>query len=267
MVVGIGRYSHDSDVLRAAKPDIATAIPAVGSGGADLNIEALLKADPDLVVSWSYYPDQIRFMESKGLRVIALYLDSIPEMYEVMRLHGRLFSREKRVEDAISRMEGIFDLVRERSSRIPAGKRKKVLWLYGKPTQVSGDADLTGSLIRLIGGKNPASSLSARTSEVSMERIIAWNPDVIFIWGSAKYDVQGITSNPQLRHLGAVRNGAVYKAPKWSNWSPRLAPLALWMAKKTYPDYYRDIDLNRVTDDFMRKVFGVPYAKMLPLTK
>ena len=95
-----------------------------------------------------------------------------------------------------------------------------------------------------------------------MEQIIAWNPDVIFIWGNAKYDVQSILENPQWRHIEAVMHRAVYKAPKWSNWSPRIAPLALWMAKKTYPYYYRDVDLNRITDDFMRKVFGVPYANI-----
>jgi iron complex transport system substrate-binding protein len=260
-VVGVGRFTYDSDILKAAKPDIASAIPCAGSG-AEVNIEAILKADPDLVVAWSYYPDQVRFMESKGLRVIALYLDSIPEMYEVMRLHGKLFAKEKKIDDAISQMEGIFNLIKQRTAKIPPDKRKRVLWLYGKPTQVAGKLDLQVALINLIGGNNAASTINMRTAEVSKEQIIAWNPDVIFVWGNAKYESGNILNNPQWRHVGAVKNGRVYKAPKWSTWSPRLAPLALWMAKRTYPEYYRDIDLNRVTDNFMRMVFGVPYAKM-----
>ena len=260
-VVGVGRFAYDSDILKAAKPDIASRIPCAGSG-AEVNIEAILKADPDLVVAWSYYPDQVKFMESKGLRVMALYLDSIPEMYDVMRLHGKLFAREKKIDDAISRMEEIFNLIKQRTAKIPPDKRKKVLWLYGKPTQVAGRLDLQVALINLIGGNNAAATINTRTAEVSKEQIITWNPDVIFVWGNAKYDTQTILNNPQWRHVGAVKNGMVYKAPKWSTWSPRLAPLALWMAKRTYPDYYRDVDLIKTTDSFMRKVFGVPYANV-----
>jgi len=54
----------------------------------------------------------------------------------------------------------------------------------------------------------------------------------------------------------------VYKAPEWSTWSPRLAPIALWMAMKTYPEYFRDINLYKVTDEFYRKVFGISYSKV-----
>ena len=260
-IVGIGRYAYDSDLMKATKPDIEKTIPSAGSGS-DINIEVLLKTNPDLVVTWSYYPDQVKFMEAKGLRVIALYLDSISEMYEVMRLLGKIFAKEKKMDHVISRMERIFNLITERASKIPPEKRKKVLWLYGKQTQVSGNRDLFSNVINLIGGINAAGTINERFADVSVEQIIAWNPDVIFIWGNAGYTAQSILQSPQWRFIRAVKEGRVYKAPEWSTWSPRLAPIALWMAMKTYPEYFRDINLYKVTDEFYRKVFGISYSKV-----
>jgi len=260
-VVGIERWAYDNDLMRATKPDIANIIPSTGSG-TDVNIEALLKLKPDLVITWTFKPETIRFMEEKGLRVIAIYPDSLSELYDVMRLHGKLFKKKKEMGHSISEMERIFKLIKYRVSKIPDSKKRKVLWLGGKPTSVACGIGVTNDIFKLINGINPASSIPQRNADVPMERIIAWNPDVIFIWGNAGYTAQSILQSPQWRFIRAVKEGRVYKAPKWSTWSPRLAPIALWMAMKTYPEYFRDINLYKVTDEFYRKVFGISYSKV-----
>ncbi|MEQ8160213.1 MAG: ABC transporter substrate-binding protein, partial [Smithellaceae bacterium] len=75
-VAGISRYAYTNDLLLAVKPDIARTIPSAGSGF-DVNIEALLRLRPELVVTWAFNPETIRFMEEKGLKVVALYPESI----------------------------------------------------------------------------------------------------------------------------------------------------------------------------------------------
>ena len=62
--------------------------------------------------------------------------------------------------------------------------------------------------------------------------------------------------------MNAVRCGRVYKAPPWSTWSPRLAPIALWMASKAYPERFRDVNIDAVTDVFFRNVFHIPFARV-----
>ena len=254
-VAGVGRWAYDNDLIRQSKPDIRS-IPSVGSG-TDVNVEALMKLAPDVVVTWTFKPELVRFMEERGLRVIAIYPESLSELYDVMRLHGRLFQREARMERAIGEMEGLFRTIRQRVVHIPEGGRKKVLYIGTKPTSVSGGIGITNEMITLIGAHNPASTLRQRNIEIPMERIIAWNPDVIVIWGNARYGPSDLTGDPQWRLLPAVRNGRVYKAPEWSTWSPRLAPFALWMAAMTYPEYFKDVDMDKVVDEFHRKVFGV----------
>jgi len=34
------------------------------------------------------------------------------------------------------------------------------------------------------------------------------------------------------------------------------------MAAKTYPDFFRNIDLERVFDDFYQEVYGIPYVQV-----
>jgi len=260
-VIGIARWAYDNDLMKAAKPDIEKSVPSPGSG-MDVNIETLLKLKPDVVITWTSKPETVRFMEEKGLKVIAIYPESLEEFYAVMRLHGRLFGKEKKAEHCIARMESIFKLIKERVRKIPGNKRKKVLWLGGKSTSVACGIGVTNDVFKLIGGVNPAAQIPRRNADVPIERIIAWNPDVIFIWGNAGYQVQDIRNSPQWRSIKATREGRVYKAPEWSTWSPRLAPMALWMAMKTYPEYFRDINLDRVMDEFYKKVFGIACSRV-----
>ena len=255
-VVGVARWAYDNDVVQQSNPDIRS-IPSVGSG-TDVNMEALLKLKPDLVLTWTFKADLARYMEERGLRVIAIYPESLPELYDVMRLCGRLFEREARMERAIGEMEVMFRMVRERVAGIPEGQRKKVLYIGSKPTVVSGATGVTNDMITLIGARNPASVFKQRNIDVPIERIVEWNPDVIIIWGNARYMPSDLTNDPKWRLIPAVRNGQVYKAPEWNTWSPRLAPYVLWMAEKTYPERFRDVAMDKVIGDFHMKVYGVP---------
>jgi len=257
-VVGIGRYAYTNDLMKASKPDIEKTVPSAGSG-IDVNIEALLKSKPDIVITWTSRPEQVRFMEEKGIRVIAVYPDSLAELYEVMEFHGKIFEKKKEIKRTIADMNAIFSVIKKRVAKIPASGRQKVLWISSRPNSVACRIGVTNDILTMIGGINPASLIPQRNADVSIERIIEWNPDVIFIWGNAKYNAQDIIRNPQWRSINAVKSGRVFKAPEWSTWSPRLAPVALWMAMKTYPERFRDINFDATADLFYKKVFGIPY--------
>lgn len=159
-------------------------------------------------------------------------------------------------------MEKIFKLISERVSKIPYQKRKKVIHLGGAPTRVSAALGVTNDIIKIAGAINPAETIMQRNIDVSVEKIVQWNPDLIFIWGSAGYDESWLYNNSQWRFIKAVQNRQVYKLPKWSTWSPRLAPIALYMAMKIYPEVFRDINFEKVIDDFYKKVFGISYYKV-----
>lgn len=262
-VAGVSRWAEENcDLYKAiVKTNPSYKKPTVGAGS-DVNVEAVFKLNPDIVITWTYNPNTIKFLEEKGINVVGIYPDSLSELYEVIRMHGKLFGKEKRAEEVISEMEKIFKLIKDRVSKIPIDKRKKVIHLGGKPTTVSGAVGVTNDVIEIAGGVNPANVVKQRNMDVSVEKIIQWNPDVIFIWGSAGYNESWLYNNSQWRFVKAVKEHKVFKLPRWSTWSPRLAPIALYMAMKIYPEAFRDINFEKIANGFYRKVFGISYYKV-----
>lgn len=261
-IAGLSRYARDNDLLLAINASRLRKIPDAGSA-MDTNAEALLKLKPDVVLTWTVDTRTVKFLEHKGLPVISVYPESIAELYGAMRMQGKLFGREKRVETVIGKMEAMFSLIRKRVAGIPASRHKKAIYLTGKQTRVNGRIGVTSDLFNLMGLENAGKEINDRSAEVPLERIISWNPDLIFIWGSARYSATDLKTNPQWRYVRAVRNGAVFKEPKWGTWSPRLAPIALLMASQAYPERFRDMDVTKAIDKFYREVFGVSYAKVI----
>lgn len=262
-VVGVSRWAEtECDVYKAIiekSPHLKK--PHVGIG-TDINIEAVMALRPDLVITWTYNPAPIRFLEEKGVNVFSIYPESFKELYEVIRLHGFLFGKTDRAEQVISEMEKFLEIIKERIKTISPKEQLKVVHLLGKPTTVSGAIGITNGLINLVGAVNVGSEIRDRNADVSVERIVKWNPDVIFIWGNAGYSPEWILENSQWQHIKAVHKKQVYKLPKWSTWSPRLSPLALWMAMKIYPERFKDISFDQVVEDFYIKIFGVPYSQV-----
>ncbi len=260
-VAGLGHFAFEDDLIRATNPDIAREIPSVGTRW-NINTELLLKVRPDVILTVKNADtDSIRFLEEKGLNVLALYPENLAELYEVMRFTGKLFARENKVEHTIQEMEEIFGFIRTRVEKIPLSQRRRALMLMSKQSMVAGRSGLYHDLLDLIGVVNCVDSQQS-FPEVSLERIIMWNPELIFYVWYARYSTSDLVDNPQWRHISAVREHKVYKSPMGSTWSPRIAPIALWMAAKAYPERFKDVDVDKKIDRFYRKVYGVSYASL-----
>jgi iron complex transport system substrate-binding protein len=200
-------------------------------------------------------------MDEHGIKSIAVYPDSVAELYDLIHFQGEIFQREKEAANVIGQMDGVFNVIHSRVDNISHDQRKKVLWIGGRQNSVAGASGLTDNILNLVGGRNVAGGIQQRNADVSIETIIGWNPDVIFIWGNAKYEAKDILNSPQWSRVKAVRDGQVFKAPEWSTWSPRLAPVCLWMSMKLYPERYKDVNLYAVTDAFDRKVFNMAIGR------
>jgi len=253
-VVGIADHAQRSDLLQRINSGVGD-IASVGSG-ANVNIEAILTLHPDLVITWAWQAETIRFMTEKGLRVIALYPESIEDLYQIMNLFGTIFHREEQMAATRQEMERLFSVIKATSAKRPPELRKKMLYLGGRSNSVSCGVGINNNLLNLIGGINVAGGIKERNTLVSLEKLVVWNPEVIFIWGNAGYTAADIITNPQWRHIRAVRDGKVFKLPDWTTWSPRLALVALWMAVKAYPEDYLDADVDQLTDSLCQKTYG-----------
>lgn len=86
--------------------------------------------------------------------------------------------------------------------------------------------------------------------QISMEQIIAWNPQVIFVQDRYPKVIAEINQQPAWQAVEVVKNHRVYLIPEYAKtWGyPMPEALALgelWMAKQLYPEKFRDVDMQK----------------------
>ncbi|OAQ20053.1 ABC transporter substrate-binding protein [Thermosulfurimonas dismutans] len=256
--VGISLWAKRySDLLKEVGAERLKEIPSVGTA-TQANLEALALFSPDLIVTWTYRPETLKVLEEFGQRnqtaIIAISPESLKDLRSTMRLLAELFGKEERLLRVNRAMEEVFSLIDKRLSDLRENEKKRVLWLWGDHChcQVAGGRGVVADILRLAGGKNCAEALDHPYPRVSPERIVLWDPEVIFIWGNASYGAEDILQDRRLAAVAAVKHGAVYKAPAWSTWSPRVALITLWVAMKIYPERFRGISFKTLVERFNR---------------
>lgn len=253
--VGLSQHVYNTPLLRASNPNIDS-IPKVGGGsGSNLNIEVFKKLNPDIVVVWAGKKASINFARENGINIIAFYPNSITSLIADMQTISKALGKEKLFDKKIQKGYEIIKLIESKKEKIET--KKTALYLWSKPNDISGGVGMIASMLDLIGVENLGKNINTDSVQVSIEQIIKLNPDIIFIWGAARFSVQDILDNKQLKNIKAVQNKAVYKMPLWDNWGPRILETSLLAAKLAYENLYSDIDVDKIIGDFNKELFGI----------
>lgn len=203
----VGRTRYDT------APEIAD-LPSVG-GGLDPSLEALIALEPDLVIGWES-------AEYRGLRSrleaggIAFHATSIEDTTGVFRsldeLGGLLGLRDRAATVAAG--------VRESLAAVSAGglgdpKPTVFYVLLGDPPRTAGRRTFVGQLIEIAGGAPAFGELHDGWPEVSLEAVLAAQPDILVVPSDATMiEVKhAFAGKPGWRDLNAVREGRVVVIP------------------------------------------------------
>ncbi|RLI89059.1 MAG: ABC transporter substrate-binding protein [Archaeoglobales archaeon] len=262
-VVGITRWAEKNPVL--AKFTNLEEVPVVGSGR-DPNVEAIISLKPDIVITYggeygySTPKSVIEQLEKAEIPVVLVELSNLDEVYRTIEIVGEILDKKDKASETIDQMKEVIALVRDEAGKIPEEKRIKAIWLWSKQTKVTGNAGVTNDLIVNAGAINPASELEGKYVDVQLEKIVAWNPDVIIIWSSAKYQPEDLISDPRWQDISAIKNKRVYKQPRLlaDTWSIRVAVLQAWMFDKFYPGR---MDFNSIANEFFEHLYGITYEE------
>lgn len=255
-VVGVPNYMLTDDVLTEIYPDIKS-LPDYGKTGS-FDREALAAIKPDVMIVWDQYPAEIEDIKKLGIKVFEINTTKnnkkIDSFREELLQFGYLFNKVDRAREIISSMNKIEDLVRDRVSAIPEEKRVKGISMnsvdpakvrtMGEKWQISGITDLAEGKIAKSG------------SEVDIETIVDWNPDIINIWYWSGSPDQ-IYGSDKWQGLRAVKEKKVYKDHYITSWSPEIELLVLDYAMKAYPESFADIDFNQTYEDYTEELYGI----------
>lgn len=196
----------------ATKPKIGTFI--------DPNFERILALKPDLVLVVRNPVQLAEKLRRLGLNAVEVPQDTVSEILASIRQIGRLTGAEAQARALASRIEADLAAVRSRAAGLP---RRRVLFLVGRSPGTlqgmvgAGPGTFLDELMRLAGGENVLASSPIAYPRVSMEQILAADPDLILDMGDfAHHEGRPMESEAQLRRLWssypmlrAVRQGGV----------------------------------------------------------
>lgn len=251
-------------------------LPAVGGwyGKHDGNPETFISQNPDVILDdvnvmgngtpSSEIDDMQRKMGS--ISVVSMKSSTNVTNYTpAIQFVGQLLGAQKQANDLIFFYNNMTQNVNNTVSNIPDNQKVRVYYAEG-PTGLQTDPDGSqhSQLINLCGGINVAQipvKQGYGMSEVGIEQVIQWNPDIIITGDSTFY--KSVYSTPTWQGIKAVKNHRVYLVPSapecWFDRPPGVNTIIgiPWTAKVLYPDKFKNLDISKLTKHFYSEFYHV----------
>ena len=264
-----------SGILGELFPEILEADTSFMEGG-DLNIEALLASDPDVVFCSAGNSDLISSLENAQIPAVGISPSKwdydILETYDQwVDLLSQMFPENSNKSEKVSEYsQEVYDQVQEVTKDIPQEDKKKVLFLFQYDDQqivTSGKHFFGQFWCDAVGALNAAEEIEVDNSNavINMEQVYQWNPDVIIITNFTPVQPEDLYNNAvggdDWSSVKAVQDQQVYKMPlgTYRSYTPSSdTPVTLlWMAKTVYPDLFSDLDITQEVKDYYQEMYQV----------
>ena len=188
-------------------PAAALLVPDVGDG-LNPNIEAIAARRPDLVVLYRSQLNETAATQlaQLGIPSVTLAQDRLEDIARAARELGRLTGRQAAGDSIGAAMEALL--------RTPpsAPIRRVAFVVWDNPPMVIGGGSYLDELATLAGGSNVFHDLGAASATVSIETIVARNPDVILVLSDSTAP-PAYGGRREWRAIRAVREGRFIVLP------------------------------------------------------
>jgi iron complex transport system substrate-binding protein len=208
IIAALGR----SDALVGrAEEDSARYVAHLPSAGPVLSpsTERVVELQPDVVIAWPGADPLLQHMRSLGVRTLAVRLERISDVAANIRAIGRLLAVTHTADSLAEHIAAELEWLRQKR---PRREWPTVLYLLDtQPFWTAGPNTFVDDLIQLAGGINIFADLPTQWSEVSLESVIARQPDVIIVAQPDKrVSSRNWLDDAGWRRLRAVQNRRVY---------------------------------------------------------
>ena len=231
---------------------------------------------PDVVVLRSFMAETLgKPLEQLDIPVIYVDLET-PEQYfrDIVTL-GHLLGDQGRVEEIRSFYQARLDRVSEGLQGLADDEKPRVLIL--QYTEQGGEvalnipsADWLQTAEAELAGGSPVwvdASQGGGWTIVNFEQVAAWDPDQIYLI-SYQVDpsqvVQELEEDPRWQALTAVQDREFYGFAadifSWDQPDPRWILGITWLASKTHPDRFADLNLMDEIFEFFGQMYGLDQA-------
>lgn len=257
-------------------PEGTADLPNMGSlsGNGEIDREELVAKNVQIVFSISGVPltpsnisDADKLQKQTGIPVVCID-GSFGKIAYAYRFLGDILGVADRAEDLAQYLEDIYDKVTKAVGGLRDDQKVSLYYAEGPlGLQTEPDVSQHALTFEVAGALNVAAVEEAQglgMSNVSLESVIAWNPEVIVAWDDL---VRGgadeiIRTKEAWSTIRAVRDGRVYTMPNvpyaWCDRPPGVNRFIgiQWVANMLYPDLF-DVDMVEVMQDFYKRMYWV----------
>lgn len=205
-----GKINEDKEISNIV--DKAKKFPKVES-----NEEVLISLNPDLIIAADWITKKI---DDIGATIGAkVYYYKTPSNYEeqkkVIRGLANLVEEKENGEKIIKNMDDRLKALQNKIAKKYKGGKPRIL-MYTSFGTTSGKNTTFNDMVKLINGVNVVAEAGVdRFKDISKEKIIELNPDIIIVPIAKKYDnVDKISKlffeDPSFKNVKAIKNKKVY---------------------------------------------------------
>lgn len=267
-LVGIEYALRDQDHLFGIIYPAGAHLPLVSMSENGVNVEEVFRLKPDLIFASPFERQIVEALQRKtSIPVLALAsMGRFGRQAEILALLGRILAREARAAELAAYFDARIGSVREALRDLPETAKPRVFlsfWGVLTKTPIHYDpVDAAGGIN--VAEKSAPDVPGAINTLVGIERLIAWNPDLILVHGNypprdRKVTTESVLSDPRLGSVKAVRTGNVrYTFGFWNWWDmAEVAVETLYLGRLFHPDRFPGFDLIREGNDVFRKFYGI----------
>lgn len=283
-IVGIeSQWRSDlGDYMTTVFPGIES-IPTPGSL-AEWNVEQIAALSPDVVIAASQAPeDSMQQIRDLGIPVVVVSLRSEGKQSEAQspRLANADAAYTEGCEwviETLGKLTGasndaseIWDTCLESRKIVDAAigemddANRKRVFIACPDNKTYGNDKYVGCQLLRAGAINVAANDIQGYKEYTVEKLAAWDPEIIIVQDRYPEVYQTITTGAQYAELTAVKSGNVLLAPYWTKpWgNPDTDSIALgelWLSHTFYPEKVSAETVQDHTDAFYDKFYGVEFT-------
>ena len=236
-------------------------------GSGDINYEAIMMANPDVIIDIGEKKDTIAEdmdMIQEKTKIPTVFLETslldCPDTYTTL---GELTGCGERAEELAGYCREVLNTAQANTLALEEEDRVRVYIGDGEyGTSATPSGSIHSEVADLIGAGNVAvldDYNNSNAQEVSMEQIMLWDPEAVFLTTDANYDE--IYEDAGWSTVQAVKDHRVYEIPSspynWLDRPPSVQRMLgiLWMGNLLYPELY-DYDMTEKTQEFYRLFYN-----------
>lgn len=241
--------------------------------GTVINIEEILRLDPDVVIYTGSRQDEYALLTEANLTAVGFTTSLGATSYNVftqlelwLNQLGIIVGETDKANDLIAYNNEVQEKVAEKIDTVKDDEKPRALIIFTckeGTLQVAGSGHYSEYWLNATGAENVAAELSG-LKPVDMEQIIAWDPEIIYFANSQNALPSDLYNNTipgyDWSQVTAVKNKQVYIFPyaTYMSYAPSLEDglVLQWMAQINHPDLFTDLDMEKETSYFFKEFFN-----------